>query len=169
MKTTLHILTAIIFCTPFILSAGYGNAAEVVAIGASQTFGKGVPRRAAYPAQLEKLLREKGINVKVKNAGINGATTGKMLETLRDAIGSDTKLVLLQPGSNDARKGKQDKTQQHIQKLLDKLESRNIRYIIVRKGDYAEYPRGPDGLHLTEDGYARLAKKLLPRVIAALR
>lgn len=144
------------------------SAAEVVAIGASQTFGKGVSRSSAYPAQLEKLLRASGLQVRVKNAGINGATTGKILRNLGQAIGKDTKVVLFQPGTNDARKGKQEKTEPHIQKIKAKLAARNIRVVMVTQGDYAEYPRGADGLHLTEEGYAKLAKKLLPRVISAL-
>jgi hypothetical protein len=58
------------------------QAATVVALGASNTFGKGVARGQAYPAQLEALLRAKGLNTHVVNAGINGDTTGGMLARL---------------------------------------------------------------------------------------
>jgi hypothetical protein len=40
-----------------LLLGGVAHAATVVALGASNTFGKGVSRSQAYPAQLEALLR----------------------------------------------------------------------------------------------------------------
>ena len=36
------------------------DAATIVALGASNTYGKGVARSQAYPAQLEAILRGKG-------------------------------------------------------------------------------------------------------------
>ena len=48
------------------------DAATIVALGASNTYGKGVARNQAYPAQLEAILRAKGSDVRVVNAGING-------------------------------------------------------------------------------------------------
>ena len=58
------------------------HAATIVALGASNTYGKGVARNQAYPAQLEAILRAKGANVRVVNAGINGDTTEGMLQRL---------------------------------------------------------------------------------------
>src|SRR3979490_3637662 len=76
-------------------------AATVVALGASNTFGKGVSRGQAYPAQLEALLRAKGLNARVINAGINGDTTGAMLARLDRVLPKGTRVALLQPGGND--------------------------------------------------------------------
>jgi acyl-CoA thioesterase I len=42
--------------------------AQVVALGASNTAGKGVAPQQAYPAQLEALLRSKGYDGRVVNA-----------------------------------------------------------------------------------------------------
>jgi lysophospholipase L1-like esterase len=39
---------------------GAAAAATIVALGASNTYGKGVSRSNAYPAQLEALLRAQG-------------------------------------------------------------------------------------------------------------
>ena len=70
-------------CCALLLSAGLAQAATIiVALGASQTYGRGVARSEAYPAQLEALLRAKGRAVRVINAGINGNTTGAMLQRL---------------------------------------------------------------------------------------
>src|ERR1700720_2223718 len=86
------------------LAPASADAATVVALGASNTYGKGVARNEAYPAQLEAMLRAKGIDAHVINAGINGDTTGRMLSRL-GAVPAGTKIVILQPGGNDARKG----------------------------------------------------------------
>src|SRR5260370_7767774 len=80
------------------------DAATIVAHGASNTYGKGVARNQAYPAQLEAILRAKGSNVRVVNAGINGDTTEGMLGRLDQAVPNGTSAVILQPGGNDRRK-----------------------------------------------------------------
>src|SRR5271169_6480528 len=77
------------------------HAATVVALGASNTFGKGVSRNQAYPAQLEALLRARGLGVHVVNAGVNGDTTGGMLARLDHVVPKGTSVVVLQPGGND--------------------------------------------------------------------
>jgi lysophospholipase L1-like esterase len=83
-----------------------------VALGASNTEGKGrggtnmgVPREQAYPAQLERLLRTRGINARVMNAGVAGDTTAGMLARLGSAVPNGTSVLILQPGGNDARHG----------------------------------------------------------------
>jgi len=48
---------------------------NIVAIGASNTWGWGVASQNAYPAQLQALLRKRGINANVTSAGVPGDTT----------------------------------------------------------------------------------------------
>jgi acyl-CoA thioesterase-1 len=76
---------------------------NIVAIGASNTSGWGVGEANAYPARLEALLREKGYDVRVTNAGVPFQTTVGMLERIDSAVPDGTGLVILQPGSNDKR------------------------------------------------------------------
>jgi acyl-CoA thioesterase I len=59
--------------------------AQVVALGASNTAGKGVAPQESYPAQLEAMLRAKGYSGHVVNAGLNGDTTAGMLARLDSA------------------------------------------------------------------------------------
>src|SRR3981081_3807097 len=82
------------------------DAATVVALGASNTYGKGVARNQAYPAQLEAILRAKGLNVHVVNAGINGDTTEGMLRRLDSVVPNGTSAVILQPGGHDPSEGR---------------------------------------------------------------
>jgi acyl-CoA thioesterase-1 len=79
--------------------------AQIVALGASSTAGYGVGAAAAFPAQLEAILRAKGRPMSVSAAGVSGDTTGGMLARLSGAVPAGTKIVILQIAGNDAMKG----------------------------------------------------------------
>jgi acyl-CoA thioesterase-1 len=147
-----------------------GRAAPVtiVALGASNTYGRGVERAQAYPAQLEALLRARGRDVQVVNAGINGDTTGGMLDRIDAAVTSGTSIVILQPGGNDRRKGEGAASAGNVATIEAKLRSRGIRVVMLPNEMFRGLPHQPDGQHLTPEGYRMLAEALLPRVAAAL-
>ena len=71
--------------------------AQVVCLGASNTRGMGMANEAAYPVQLEAMLRAKGYRGRVLNSGISGDTTAGMLARLDSAVPPDTRVVILQP------------------------------------------------------------------------
>ena len=66
---------------------------NIVAIGASNTWGLGVGWDNAYPAVLQGLLRKKGIDANVTNAGVLLDRTGWMLRRLNSAAPHDIGLV----------------------------------------------------------------------------
>jgi acyl-CoA thioesterase-1 len=140
------------------------DAATIVALGASNTYGKGVERDQAYPAQLEAILRAKGSNAQVVNAGINGDTTEGMLGRLDQAVPDGTRVVILHPGGNDRRQGRPDRTAD----IQSRLAARHIRVIILANSMLRGLPHQPDGQHLTPEGYRMLAAALAPRVLAAV-
>jgi acyl-CoA thioesterase-1 len=140
------------------------DAATIVALGASNTYGKGVARNQAYPAQLEAMLRAKGSNVRVVNAGINGDTTEGMLQRLDRAVPNGTSAVILQPGGNDRRKRSPDRTAE----IQSRLSARGIRVIMLPNGMLRGLPHQPDGQHLTPEGYHMLAQSLASQVSGAL-
>src|SRR5262245_4188817 len=76
---------------------------HIVALGASNTYSKGVSRAESYPAQLEALLKQRGIDAIVDNAGVDGDTTHDMVQRLHTAVPPETQIVILQPGRNDLR------------------------------------------------------------------
>ena len=140
------------------------DAATIVALGASNTFGKGVARNQAYPAQLEAILRAKGENVRVVNAGINGDTTEGMLGRLDRAVPNGTSAVILQPGGNDQRKGRPDRTAD----IQSRLAARNIPVIMLGNSMLGGLPHQPDGEHLTPEGYHMLAEAIASQVSGAI-
>jgi len=144
--------------------------AQIVALGASITAGLGVGSNVAWPARLEALLLARGYHVSVANAGISGDTTAGMLARLDSAVPSGTRLVVyaIIPG-NDARHG--ISPAQHaanIQLIVSRLHSRGVRTISVGNHISAALPRLSDGIHLTAEGHAQFAARILPQVVAAL-
>ena len=156
------------------LSAPDANAeaaVKIVALGASNTDGWGVDRSEAYPAQLQKLLRARGIDATVRNAGMPGDTTGGMLARLGSWLADDVRIVILQPGTTDERMGLMAERASNIAKIRAELEARNVKLIVIENSVLDALPRTElrgDNIHFTPAGYALLAERLLPQVLAAL-
>jgi acyl-CoA thioesterase-1 len=152
---------ALVMLLPFSVA----HAATVVAFGASNTAGKGVSPSEAYPAQLEAMLRARGIDVTVINAGISGDTTGGMMARLDSAVPKGTRVVILQPGGNDLRKGARNYTPE----LESRLKAMGIKVVMLPNTMFRGKPHQPDGQHLTPEGYRMLAQQLMGPVNSALR
>jgi acyl-CoA thioesterase-1 len=142
---------------------------NIVVLGASNTYGKGVARGAAFPAQLQAMLKARGHDVRVSNAGINGDTTGGMLRRLNSAVPAGTQLVILQPGNNDRRKGVGGERAGNISAIVNSLQARGIKVIVAERilAGLSQQLQ-PDGEHLTGAGYRVVAERMLPQVEAAI-
>jgi acyl-CoA thioesterase-1 len=161
----------------FLASAWAASAAplNIVALGASNTSGSGqgkhpggVARNQAYPAQLEALLRARGIDAHVRNAGVPGDTTGGMLRRLNSAVPNGTHIVILQTGGNDARKGvSSGEAGANTAAMTSTLQARGVKVILLDSLNAPASTRDPDGQHFNAQGHAAIAASLLPRVIAA--
>ncbi len=145
--------------------------AVILALGASNTAGWGVPLADAYPARLEALLRAEGIDATVHNFGIPGDTTRGMSARLQAGMPEGTRVVILQPGTNDVRVGEGADRARNIEEIRSWLEARGIRLVMMENDMLDALPRTElrdDGVHFTPAGYAILAERLLPQVRAAL-
>lgn len=162
------ILGAVFGMLPLGWAAGAVQAAPVVALGASQTYGKGVARGEDFPAQLQAMLRARGVNVTVRNAGINGNTTAQMAARLDGVISADTRVVILQPGGNDNRVGAGADTEANVAAMTARIQARHINVVMVPNQMFRGLPRQADGQHLTPAGYQALAAALVPQVASAL-
>ncbi len=173
MFVKLKLTLCIALCMLMLPLAGHAQAVEIVALGASNTWGKGVSRDQAYPRYLQRMLRARGVAARVRNAGINGNTTGQMLKRLKSSISARTRLVILQPGGNDRRRGiSREVRRNNIRRIKRYLRNRGIGVVMLRNrliGSVAKSYRRPDGQHFKGDGYRALAARLLPRVLAKLR
>jgi acyl-CoA thioesterase I len=151
----------------FFLLMGSASA-QVVALGASNTQGKGVSSSESFPAQLQAMLQARGSGLRVANAGISGDTTGGMLARLSSAVPEGTKIVILQFGGNDFRRNTAPEMRQaNIASIQQQLRKRGIRLVqadgLVRSARAAGLVQ-PDQIHLTPEGYRRVAAQLLPSI-----
>lgn len=146
------------------LVSATGSTAQVVALGASNTAGKGVGSSAAFPAQLQAMLQAKGRPMSVSNAGVSGDTTAGMLSRLSSAVPAGTRIVVLQFGGNDRRRGvSASQRQANIAEIQKQLKARGIRTVDADGLVGAALRRGlkqADGIHLTEEGHKRVAEQL---------
>lgn len=143
----------------------------VLALGASNTEGWGLPLSQSYPARLEALLKAKGIDATVHNFGIAGDTTRGMSARLQAGLPKGTRIVILQPGTNDARLGQTAERAVYIEEMRAWLVAREIELLILENDALDDLPRSelrPDGIHFTPAGYALLAQRILPEVLVAL-
>ncbi len=145
----------------------------IVALGASNTQGYGVDIRQAFPTKLEAMLRQKGYEVRVLNAGIPGDRTGDMLARLDDWVPKGTKLVLLQKGTNDARYGvSTEKREANVGEIVKRLAARGAKTVLVDsvvsgQAVPKQYMQ-PDNIHYKVEVHALIANKLLRPVMGAL-
>jgi acyl-CoA thioesterase-1 len=142
--------------------------AQVVALGASNTEGRGVSSSESYPAQLQAMLQARGSGLRVTNAGVSGDTTGGMLARLSNAVPEGTKIVILQFGGNDFRQNNPPAMRQaNIASIQQELRKRGIRIVqadgLVQSARAAGFVQ-PDKIHLTAEGYRRVAAQLLPSI-----
>jgi acyl-CoA thioesterase-1 len=147
--------------------------AQIVALGASNTAGKGVSAESAYPAQLQTMLRAKWYQGQVLNAGLSGDTTAGMLARLDSAVPPGTRIVILQPGGNDlrGRRGGPAERAANIQQIVMRLKGRGIEVVMLENDMLQAVPdqyRQADWQHLTPEGYRLLASWLVPKVAPLL-
>jgi acyl-CoA thioesterase-1 len=159
------------------LGAGAVEAAPVVALGASNTEGRGrgkhpdgVSKADAYPAQLQRMLIQSGCRTTVLNAGRAGDTTENLLARVRGVLAKDTRVVILQPGGNDARRGRGDARAGNITNLQNIITAHGASVVMLDNlGRLAPQYRLPDGQHYSVEGHVIFARAVLPQVRAALK
>lgn len=162
---------------------------HLVAFGDSSTAGYLVTPSDAYPAQLQAALRGKGYKVAIKNAGLNGDTTGGALRRFTSAIGKQTQVAIVEFGTNDLHSGVPvEKMRANLDEIVRNLRKRNIEVLIIGFGpplDFADIAharsalytqwkvppgqyRASDGVHYNAEGYSILVAQMLPNVEALL-
>jgi acyl-CoA thioesterase-1 len=149
------------------LTAGFGQAAtlNIVAVGASNTWGWGVGPRYAYPAQLQRILRRRGIDANVTNAGIVANTTAGMLSRLSKDVPNGTDIVVLQPGTNDRRFGvTEEQRAANIAEIVRRLRRRDINVIVYDPPIPPAYLQF-DGIHFTIAAHAKIAATIAAKIL----
>lgn len=143
----------------FFLSAdtSMARSLNIVAFGDSLTAGYQLPPDEAFPARLEALSRQKGLDVTITNAGVSGDTTADGLARLDWSIPDGTDGVILALGANDALRGlSPDESRKNLEAMLTRLRERNIPVVLA--GILAPPNMGKDYETRFNPIYAELAK-----------
>lgn len=150
------------------IGSARAESVRIVALGASNTAGKGVGASAAWPAQLEILLRAKGYDAQVTNEGISGDDTNRMLQRVDSSVPDGTRVVILEKAAtNDRLRGLNPATD--IAAITSKLHARGIKVVVIQgMHGWANNQLQADGIHITEQGHAAVAKRLVPLVVASI-
>ncbi|MGC1779702.1 MAG: GDSL-type esterase/lipase family protein [Xanthobacteraceae bacterium] len=165
-------VTLLVVMAAALLAAGplQARPLTIVAIGASNTTGFGVGEQNAYPAVLQALLRKKGIQANVINAGVNGDVTAGMLRRIDSVVPKGTDIVILQPGGNDLRFfGTKAARAANIAAMAKRVRARGIRVIVYDPdpvpADFYQW----DHIHFNAAAHAKIAATLAAEIEALIK
>lgn len=152
----------LVFASSIVASTGFASA-QIVALGHSAAHGY-VAENEMWSSVLESILRARGSQVHVINAGVNGETTAAELARVDSAVPDGTRIVILTVnGYNDANKliGGSADSAKNIAAIKSKIRARGIR-IVDAMGLYQSVRKQPgmvlpDQLHLSVEGNKKLA------------
>lgn len=131
---------------------------SLVGFGDSLMAGYQLPPEDAFPARLEKALKEKGLDVTVANAGVSGDTSSGGLARIDWSIPDGTKGVILELGANDALRGiPPEETRKNIEAMIARLKERGIAVLLA--GMMAPPNMGADYAARFNPIYPELAEK----------
>ncbi len=112
MAALANMVFRVLLCNWLIAALAFGATAapasqplRIVVLGDSLVAGFGIKPSEAFPAQLERALKERGHDVEVINAGVSGDTTAGGLDRVGWAVPERTGAVILELGANDALRG----------------------------------------------------------------
>ncbi|CAN0346811.1 unnamed protein product [Phaeothamnion confervicola] len=131
---------------------------RIVAFGDSLMAGYQLPASAAFPEQLEKALKAKGLAVEIANAGVSGDTASGGLARLDWSVPDGTDAVILGLGANDMLRGVEPQvTRAALDGMIRRLKTRGIEVLLC--GMLAPPNMGAD--------FARAFNAIYPELAAA--
>lgn len=119
----------------------------MVVLGDSLSAGLGLSAADAFPAKLQRALKERGINVEMTNAGVSGDTASGGRDRLDWSVPDGTQAVIVELGANDALRGIDPAvTRAALSDILTRLKARHIAVMLCGMlappndgRDYAEH------------------------------
>jgi len=157
-------------CGGFANHSAAAGTMNIVALGASNTSGWGVGSQKAYPAQLEAMLKARGYDAHVTNAGVNFDTTWGMLKRIDSDVPPGTSIVILNPGGNDLRFfGSTEQRTANIAAIVGRLRARHIKVVVFENTIVPRAYYQWDGIHFSSQGHTLVASHLIRQLIDAAK
>ena len=108
------------------------HAPVIVTLGDSLTAGLGLPQSEAFPAQLQAVLKARGRDVTVIDAGVSGDTATAAAQRLDWALPENADAVIVELGGNDALQGvPPEGTKAAIEKIIVSVQARGLPILLA--------------------------------------
>lgn len=145
-----------------------------VFLGDSLTAGFGLPSEAALPEQVEKRLRDAGLNVNVVNAGVSGDLSANGLARYDWSVkAANPDFLIIALGANDYLLGlPAETTSNNLSAILDRAKDDNIPAILVGlqpRSSAAQGSRDAEFAAIYPDLSKRFNVPLYPALLAGVR
>ena len=159
-----HCLMSLVTAAMMLLPAISGGAEplRLVVLGDSLAAGYGLSRADAFPAQLERALRSRGVAVSVVDASVSGDTTAGGLARLGWVLGGKPEdrpdAVIVELGGNDVLRGlAPEATAANLDAILARLNESGVPVLLA--GMRAPPNLGVEYRREFEAIYPRLAER----------
>ena len=117
-------------------SPALSQTARLLVLGDSLTAGYGLAQEEAFPARLQAVLRDRGLEVVVLDGGVSGDTTAGGLARVGWALADRPTHVIVELGANDALRGIDPATTRaNLDRLLSRLGAAGVKVLLA--GMYA--------------------------------
>lgn len=114
------------------VQCGPVRAATILALGDSLTAGYGLAEAESLPAQLESSLRQRGLDVRVRNAGVSGDTTAGGLARVDWLLAEKPDFAIVALGANDGLRALDPaSTYRNLDGILAKLRAAGIPTLLA--------------------------------------
>jgi acyl-CoA thioesterase I len=124
-------LTALGVTRPRAAFADEALPVKLVVLGDSLSAGLGLSASDAFPAKLQKALKDKGIALDIGNAGVSGDTASGGRDRLDWSVPEGTQGVILELGANDALRGTDPAvTKSALSDILTRLKTRGVPVLL---------------------------------------
>jgi acyl-CoA thioesterase-1 len=135
------------------------NAVRIVFLGDSISAGYGLPESQAFPALVERALRDEGLAVEVSNAGVSGDTSAGGLSRIDWVMRGEPDVVVVELGGNDALRGQPlENTERNLREIVRRARLDGAAVLLLGMDVPTNY--GPE--------YAGGFAELYPRIAADL-
>jgi acyl-CoA thioesterase-1 len=154
----------ILFLISFTLQV---KAETILFLGDSLTEGYQLSREEAYPALIEKILKDEKKEIKVINGGVSGATSASGLKRLDWYLRAKPDIMVLALGANDGLRGlKLNETEKNLSLVIMKAQERGM--IVILAGMKMPTNMGETYRNEFEKIFSTLSKKYSIKLIPFL-
>ncbi len=131
---------------------------RILAMGDSLMQGFGLPTGSEFPAQLERALKARGLNVVVVNAGVSGDTSAGGNARIDWSLTENPDAAIVEFGGNDALRGLPPaETEKNIDGMLSQLKAKKVPALLA--GMMAPRNMGADYVREFDAIFPRQARK----------